>query len=446
MKAYLSYKASEYGWIGDIPSHWKIGKLKHFSQINPTKNPDLISKDSDELVTFLPMEKVNADGTYELSLKRPINELSSGFTYFELNDVIVAKITPCFENGKGALLSNLDGQIGFGSTEFHVLRALPEISQPKFLYYLTQSHLFKTTGEAFMYGAAGQKRVPTSHITDFPFSCPPLPEQQAIADFLDRKTAQIDTLIEKKQRQIDLLHEQRTALINHAVTKGLNPKVKMKDSGVEWLGEIPSHWEVIRLKHLLSEGLRNGIFKKKDDFGSGTKLVNVSDLYQDNYLVNYESLDRVQTNESEYSLFKVSSGDIFFVRSSLKLEGVGASVCITETPEPTVFECHVVKGSPAKEKINSLFLIYFLNSYKTRHKLVASAETVTMTTLRQSTIASLEIFVPPLNEQDKILEYINKENESFEKEFSLLRNQIALLQEYRTALISEAVTGKVDIR
>src|SRR5206468_1630397 len=148
---------------------------------------------------------------------------------------------------------------------------------------------------------------------------------------------------------------------------------------------------------------------KKDQFGSGTKLVNVADLYRGNFLIDFDSLDRVETEQDEYETFKVSSGDIFFVRSSLKLEGVGSSASIIEVPEPTVFECHVVRINPSSKLVISKYLINYLNSPLVRQRLVALAETTTMTTIAQPGLASLEIIVPPTSEQNITAIYLDRE-------------------------------------
>ncbi len=270
MKQYPKYKDSEIEWLKDIPEHWERYKLKHTVKLNPSKSNSSLNATSTECVVFLPMEKVEANGIFSNDIKKPVQELWNGFTYFEEGDVIFAKITPCFENGKGAILNNLGSAVGFGSTEFHVLRAIPKMSLGNFIYYLTFSHPFRIQGEAFMTGAAGQKRVPSDFAGEFLFGLPSLHEQQAISSFLDQKTSKIDNLVSIKKKQIELLKEERVGIINQAVTKSLNPKAKMKDSGIEWLGEIPEHWNLPRLKWL----------SKK--IGSGVTPRGGSEVYQDN--------------------------------------------------------------------------------------------------------------------------------------------------------------------
>jgi len=443
-KTYPTYKDSGVEWLGEIPEHWEVKRLKFVCQISPSKS-DIAHFPLDMEVSFLPMERIGEDGTIALEETRLIEQVRQGYTYFRDGDVIVAKITPCFENGKGALCHSLVNGIGFGSTELYVLRPKKE-NEPKFIYYLTKSEMFRVIGAAMMQGAAGQQRVPAEFVSNFQIGFPPFPEQRAIATFLDHETTRINALIAKKERMIELLREKRTALISHAVTKGLDPTVQMKDSGVEWLGEIPEGWEVRRLKNVIQNGLVNGLFKKKDQYGSGTKLVNVTDLYNDNFLINFADLGRVEAEQEEHETFKVLAGDIFFVRSSLKLEGVGSSACIMDVPEPTVFECHVVRIRPSSKLVIPKYLINYFNSSLVRQRLVALAETTTMTTISQPKLASLEVVVPSLAEQLAIIDYLDHETTKIDALISRIREGIEKLKEYSTALISAAVMGKIDVR
>ncbi|MCU4418245.1 restriction endonuclease subunit S [Acinetobacter bereziniae] len=203
---YDAYKDSGIDWIGDIPADWDILKLKNVAFINPTNTALSNSLDKNIQVCFLAMENVEADGTVNYQNKRRLASVKSGFTNFIKNDVLVAKITPCFENGKGALLDQLDSEIGFGSTEFHVLRSKHN-SHPKFLYYVTKSHNFMDFGEGMMIGSAGQKRVPTNFIENFSLALPNKKLQGEIAKFLDAKTIEIEQVIAIKEQQIDLLNE-----------------------------------------------------------------------------------------------------------------------------------------------------------------------------------------------------------------------------------------------
>ena len=244
-RPYPEYTDSGVEWLGELPAHWEARRLRFVVETSITKK-EVRDLDPETEVSFVPMEAVREYGGVDLNSTKALSEVADGYTYFRNGDVIVAKITPCFENGKGALASDLCSDIGFGTTELHVLRPSFHVD-PRFLLYLTFSDHFRRTGTASMYGAGGQKRISDDFIRDFRHPIPSLREQCAITAFLDRETAQIDAQMARKERLIELLQEKRTALITRAVTRGLDPNVPMKDSGVEWLGEVPAHWEVKRV-------------------------------------------------------------------------------------------------------------------------------------------------------------------------------------------------------
>ena len=202
-------------WLGEIPAHWEVVRLRYLLHTNPSKNEIALADDA--MVSFIPMEAVGEYGGLSLEIEKPLNEIGSGYTYFADNDVVVAKITPCFENGKGALASGLTNGIAFGTTELHVLRPSDSLDH-KFLFHLTMSHPFRKLGEAEMYGAGGQKRIPESFIRELRLGIPPLVEQLKIAQFIEYQVAEHERLQFQVQSAIDKLKQYRTALITNAVT------------------------------------------------------------------------------------------------------------------------------------------------------------------------------------------------------------------------------------
>lgn len=208
-------------WLGKIPAHWKMRRLKHAAVLNPSRIESRSFLMADTTVTFLPMERVWSNGQIDPKKTLPASKVWNGFTYFRRDDVLVAKITPCFENGKGAHLHSLPTKIGFGSTEFHVLRAKSFIL-PQFLYRLTTTPEFRRLGTDSMTGAAGQQRVPSSFIANYPIPLPPPSEQIAIVEYLDKTTAEIDEATNKKQRLIEMLKELKQITIAEAVTGKIN--------------------------------------------------------------------------------------------------------------------------------------------------------------------------------------------------------------------------------
>ena len=256
LKPYPEYKDSGLPWLGEIPKHWDAVCLKQVAQVGPSKSEARGLLEANTPVAFLPMERVGTDGRVTAREMRPISEVWNGFTYFRRSDVLIAKITPCFENGKGTCLATLPTDVGFGSTEFIVLRAGPLIT-PEFLYRVSTLSEFRALGADAMTGAAGQQRVPPDFVKGFVCGLPPLPEQSAIVRFLDHFDHRINRLIRAKQKLIKLLEEQKQAIIHRAVTRGLDPNVRLKPSGIDWLGDVQEHWEILPLKStaLIQSGL-----------------------------------------------------------------------------------------------------------------------------------------------------------------------------------------------
>lgn len=210
----VKMKDSGIPWLGQIPEQWEIKRLRFLIKTNPSKQNILLN--SGDPITFLAMESVSEEGEVSLNEERSLSEVLQGYTYFINGDVILAKITPCFENGKGALVGGLKNGVGFGSTEFHVLR--PMRINAKYLYLLTKTDQFRKIGEADMLGAAGQKRVPEMFIQNFKFGLPKADEQKEIVEFVHEKNDLIKKSISKIEQQIDKIKEYRTALISAAVT------------------------------------------------------------------------------------------------------------------------------------------------------------------------------------------------------------------------------------
>ena len=167
MRNYPEYKDSGVEWIGEIPIHWKVLKVKQVGSSNPSKTNSKTTHLNDEPVVFLPMERVQTDGTIDQELRSPYSHLKNGYTYFEEGDILIAKVTPCFENGKIVHIKNLATSVGFGSTEFIVIR--PDLQRvfPSFLYYIFRSDPLRSIGKHFMTSAVGLKRVPTEFVENF---------------------------------------------------------------------------------------------------------------------------------------------------------------------------------------------------------------------------------------------------------------------------------------
>lgn len=225
-------------WLGHIPKSWEILALKRICRVNASISNTVKEMSDNDLVTFLPMENVSETGEINCSIKRKISDVRTGFSSFSKGDVVVAKITPCFENGKGACLDNLETEIGFGTTEFINLRPSKRILS-KYLYMITMTRPFRKLGEEVMTGSAGQKRVPADYIRNFTLGIPEIKEQKCILNEIDRKLFQIDRAIEREYQSINYLHELKTRIIADTVTGKIDvrdveiPEYEFTDEDVE---------------------------------------------------------------------------------------------------------------------------------------------------------------------------------------------------------------------
>lgn len=425
---YPAYKETGVDWLGEIPEHWAVKRLRFTVSMNPVAS-EVRGLAADTEVTFVPMEAIGEMGGLDLSLSKLLDDIGPGYTYFRDGDVVVAKITPCFENGKGALAAGLINGIAFGTTELHVLRAGQDV-YPRFLFYVSQSDAFRRLGEAEMYGAGGQKRVPESFVKDLFHTLPNQEEQFTIASFLDRETARIDALVAKKQRLIELLQEQRTALITRAVTKGLDPNVPMKDSGVEWLGRIPEHWEVSRLGSCCRFRAGKAHEPFVDDQGS---FVCVNSRF-----VSTEGKTIKLCTENLTPAWK---DDVLMVMSDLPNGRALAKAF--HVPEDHRYAVNQRVCALSVFRDDPRFFYYQLNRSP---GLLCLDDGINQTHIPNSAFTKLPVVVPPIEEQVEIRIFLDRKTAKLVEIIDKSEVFIQLLRELRTALISAAVTGKIDVR
>ena len=388
------------------------------------------------------MEAVGEYGGLELTAIKPLAEVDSGYTYFREGDIVIAKITPCFENGKGALATGLVNGIAFGTTELHVLR-VGQAADPKFLFYVSLSDAFRKLGEAEMYGAGGQKRVPDSFIKNLRHPLPPFPEQRAIAAFLDRETAKIDTLVAKKERLIELLQEKRAAIITEAVIKGLDSEVPMKDSSVEWPAKIPAHWQLNRAKRVstfVTSGSRGWATYYTDEGPLFLRIGNLRSGYIDLDLDYVQHVSPPRGTEGERT--RVQPGDVLISITAL----IGAVAVVTDEVSEAYVNQHLALLRPMANQIESRWLAYSLASIVGQSQFQEALYGGTKDGLGLEDIRSLSILSPPLGEQHTVVAFLDRETSKIDTLISKVHEAIDRLKELRAALISAAVTGKIDVR
>lgn len=217
----VEQKESGVYWLGEVPASWEVTAMKRICKANASISDIVKSMDDTDVVTFLPMENVSETGEVDCSVKKHIAEVRTGFSSFARGDVVVAKITPCFENGKGACLDSLDTEIGYGTTEFINLRPSDKVLS-RYLYMVTMTQPFRKLGKEVMTGSAGQKRVPVNYIKNFTFALPSVDEQEEILNEIDARLSEIDKAIDVEREDIKLLQELKARIISDAVTGNIN--------------------------------------------------------------------------------------------------------------------------------------------------------------------------------------------------------------------------------
>lgn len=448
---YQSHKPANSNWLQEIPDTWQQIRGRFIMGVNPPPERLRDLNETDE-VSFVPMEAVGEYGGLNLERSKSLDEIGIGYTEFENGDVVVAKITPCFENGKGALADGLLNGVAFGTTELHVLRAGKRLDS-RFLFYLTISHTFRKLGESEMYGAGGQKRVPPEFAKDFRVPLPPFEEQQAIARFLDTETAQVDTLVAKKRELIDKLKEKRSALIARTVTRGLPPKAakavglepnpEMKNSGVEWLSQIPKHWMLIPLKRIVAIPITDGPHETPEFLLDGVPFVSAEAVRDGRVHLSsmrgYISRDDHERYSRKYC---PKRSDIFVVKSG---STTGKVAIVDFNDEFNVWSplaairCDLRKAIPE-------FVFYALTSEYFQGLVQVSWSFGTQPNIGMGVIGDLSVVLPPLPEQGRIATFLQTETARFDELIRRANTAILSLTEYRQSLITSAVTGKIDVR
>ncbi len=423
---YPAYKDSGVQWLGNVPSHWRLKRLKYAASMSATK---LTEKPSD--LPYLGLENVEA-GTGRLLIDIPTENVESVVNRFVEGDVLFGKLRPYLAK---VVRATFDGVC---TTEMLALHPGRDIDG-KYLFYRLLSEDFINLVNSFTYGVK-MPRVSSEQIGDVYIALPSLAEQRAIAAFLDRETAKTDALIAKKERQIALLREKRTALVDRSVSHGLDDTIPLYDSGVEFLGAIPDHWQVKRLKFISPE-LTVGI------------VVTPAKYYVDDGVPCLRSLNVREGQIADSDLVFISPESNALLRKSMVFTGDIVSVR-TGQPGTTAaidqrfngancIDLIIVRQSP---RFVSPFMVYVANSRIAKAQYGAGSDGAIQQHFNIETAKNLLAPFPPLEEQQSIVSYLDRETAKIDALVTKVQEHIDKLREHRAALISAAVTGKIDVR
>ena len=433
---YAEYQDSGVEWLEQVPKNWEIIKIKHLSSVKRGASPRPIDDpkyfDDNGEYAWVRIADVSASDTYLLNTTQTMSDLGSSLSVkLEPNELFLSIAgtvgKPCINKIKACIH---DGFVYF-----------PDLKIPnKFLFYVfAGEQAYKGLGKM-----GTQLNLNTDTVGDIKVALPKSIEDiQNIINFLDHETAQIDTLIAKQEKLIELLKEKRQAVISHAVTKGLNPDVAMKDSGVEWLGKVPEHWVVAQLKFNMLD-IQTGPFGSQlhaeDYIEDGIPLINPAHMIN-GVLVPDTQITVDQVTQERLSRHKLAVGDIIFARRG------ELGRCAIVRDENVGWLCGT--GS-LKAKLNDNLIPDYAYLLITSDGLVAElsleSKGSTMDNLNTETLGKVRTPVPPIEEQTAILNYVEQASGKYKKLIENAESAIQLMQERRTALISSAVTGKIDVR
>ncbi len=401
-----------------VPNGWKPTKIKDAAQVNPRSN----SVDDDTLVTFLPMNAVSESGTIQGVELRKAIDVKKGFTSFETGDVLVAKITPCFENYKGCLCTELKNDRGYGSTEFHILRPKKSITG-EYLHVLTRTHHFRGAGELNMTGTAGQKRVPTIFLKNYDFSLPPLPEQKAIADLLSTW----DEAIEKTERLIQAKEKRFKWLLRELISEPRNIWKDMECERVK-LGEV-------------CKIITSNADKKTALNETPVSLCNYMDVYKNYYITNKLGFMSASATTNEIEKYQLRIHDVLLTKDSETPDDIANSACVLDAPENLLCGYHLAILRP-KKYLFGPYLNFALHTPRIRYEFSCQANGATRFGLTMSAYNMVELPLPSLEKQKAIAEALT----ASQHEIGLLKQLTGKYKTQKHGLMQKMLTGEWRVK
>lgn len=436
-QVYSVYKDSGIEWLGEIPEHWEAKKLKFIAAINSEVLPE--DTDPDYLLQYVDISNVDSQGLI-VDVKEMQFKIapSRARRLVKHNDIIISTVRTYL---RAISYIQYPPENLVVSTGFAVLRPYTNINA-EFLWRLIQSDEFVSMVVSQSQGVSYPAITPNA-LANLVMWLPPPLEQRLIASFLDRETSRINALIAKEELLIEFLQEKRAAIISQAVTKGLHPDVPMKDSGVEWLGMIPGHWEIRKLKFVTSfitSGSRGWAQYYSDEGALFLRIGNLSRTSIDLDLEDPQYVQPPQGTEGERT--RVYLNDILISITAY----IGSIGVISKNIGDAYVNQHIALTRPRQDIINAQWLGYCLLSRVGQDQFRMLLYGGTKEGLNLDDVANLMVILPPLSEQQTIVAYLDQKTAKIDALISRIREGIQKLQEDSSALISAAVTGKINVR
>jgi type I restriction enzyme S subunit len=436
-KPYPAYKDSGVEWIGKVPEGWGVAPICRVASCNDDSLSENVQPD--QMLRYVDISSVNhTDGIAEVAEIRFADAPSRARRRAKTGDVVISTVRTYLKAVAAVTETHADCTY---STGFAVLRPRPSEVEPAFLKWLTLNDLVIQAIESHSEGLS-YPAINATDLVKIKAVIPPRTEQTAIAAALDRETARIDALISRKTRFIELLKEKRQALITHAVTKGLDPNVKMKDSGVEWIGEVPEGWSVRPIKGIVSTPITDGPHETPQFYGHGVPFVSAEAI--SGGFLNFEKIRgyiSMEAHEAYSKKYKPQKNDIFMIKS-------GATTGVTAIVD-TDIEFNI--WSPlavirCDDVMDPFFVLNYMRSFSFQEGVSQNWSFGTQQNIGMGVIGNLHVTAPPLAEQRSIATYLKNGTAKIGSLAQKTQRSIDLLKERRSAFITAAVTGQIDLR
>ena len=425
------YKDSGIEWIGQIPREWSVELIgNNIKEIND-KNDDSSEDNALQFKMGSIISKKGGDSKYN-------PESLAAYTKVKEGDIVI--------NGLNLSFDFISQRVGLVREKGVITSTYLTLRPSSLLHSVFVNYLFKAYDNCKAFHGMGRglrQILAYRELKNQKLIYPPLPEQQKIADYLDKVCGEVDEMVALQETMIEELKAYKQSVITEAVTKGLDPNVPMRNSGIDWIGDIPEHWGIQRLKTL--GWTQNGISQSGDYFGEDYEypFISYSDAYK-NYSLPYPS-GRANSSEEDRQKYSLTEGDVLFTRTSETIEEIGfASTCIETIPN-VVYSGFLIRFRPTSENLFKGFSKYYFRSQVHRAYFVKQMNIVTRASLGQDLLKNLVVLLPPLDEQRAIASYLDTKCSEIDSLIALKQAKIDELKEYKKSVIYEYVTGKKEV-
>ena len=435
LKPYPEYKESGLSWLGQVPGHWEVKRAKSIFQ----RIDERSKTGKEELLTVSSARGIVPRKTTNVTMFKAESYL--GYKLCWPGDLVINSLW-AWAGGLGVSRHH-----GIISSAYGVYRIRPDAPMtPGFVHEVVRSSSFNWELRVRSKGVwISRLQLPDISFLDAPMHIPPPAEQAAIVRFLDWANGRLERAIRAKRRVIALLNEQKQAIIHRVVTRGLDPSAPLKPSGIPWLGDIPQHWEVRKLR-TTAELIVSNVDKHSHTNERHVRLCNYTDVYKNERITSVLSFMRATATDDEVAKFRIRVGDVVVTKDSEEWDDIGVPSFVAHEADDLVCGYHLAILRPHQELLNGVFLLRALQDRFIVTQMHIRAKGVTRYGMSHQGIKDVLIPLPSLPEQESICTALSRDLGPAVSAILRLEREIELLREYRTRLVADVVTGKLDVR